>query len=167
MTGFTLEELRSIGVGATYVDPDERKMLLDALQETGRVRDLEIRLKRKDGTIYHALLNADWLELKGHKVLLTTARDITGRKQLEEKLRDGECFLESIFASIQDGIGIIDKDMNILKVNQTALNWYPHVSTFVGRKCYEVYRGRSEPCVVCPSLHTLRTKESAMKSYRK
>jgi PAS domain S-box-containing protein len=85
--GFTLEELKSIDMDSIYVNPDERKPLLKALQETGRVRDWEVRLKRKDGTIYYALLYTDLLELRGHKVLLTTLRDITERKRIDEELR--------------------------------------------------------------------------------
>jgi PAS domain S-box-containing protein len=87
MTGFTLEELSSIDIGSTYVDPNKRRLLLKTLQEAGRVRDWEVRLKRKDGAIYYALLSADLLELRGRKVLLTTARNITERKRIEDELR--------------------------------------------------------------------------------
>jgi len=86
LTGYTLEELQTTKLGITYVDPDERKRLLEALQQLGRVRDWEVRLKRKDGTVYCALLNVDQMELRGQKILLTTARDITERKRTEEQL---------------------------------------------------------------------------------
>jgi PAS domain S-box-containing protein len=92
--GFTLEELKSIDMDSIYVNPDERKSLIRALQETGRVRDWEVRLKRKDGTIYYALLYTDLLELRGHKVLLTTLRDITERKRIDEELRRAHDELE-------------------------------------------------------------------------
>ncbi len=51
----------------------------------------------------------------------TLFENITGRKKTEEELRKAERFLESIFASIQDGIGVLDTDMNIISVNRTAL----------------------------------------------
>jgi diguanylate cyclase (GGDEF)-like protein/PAS domain S-box-containing protein len=86
LTGYTLEELQTTKLGITYVDSDERKRLLKALQKFGRVRDWEARLKRKDGTVCCALLNVDQLELRGRKILLTTARDITERKRTEEQL---------------------------------------------------------------------------------
>jgi PAS domain S-box-containing protein len=114
MTGFTLEELISVDVSSIYVDSDERKILLKTLQETGRARDWEIRLKRKDGTIYNALLNADLLELKGHKVILTTARDITESKRAE---REKDRFLRA-FASTTDGITIADEKDRFIYVNE-------------------------------------------------
>jgi diguanylate cyclase (GGDEF)-like protein/PAS domain S-box-containing protein len=86
LTGYTLEELQTIKLGITYVDPDERKQLLKVLQKFGRVRDWEVKLQRKDSTVYCALLNIDQLELRRRKILLTTARDITERKQTEEQL---------------------------------------------------------------------------------
>ncbi|MDD5474248.1 MAG: PAS domain S-box protein [Candidatus Methanoperedens sp.] len=92
---------------------------------------------------------------------VNTQLNATKRMLAEDVLRDGERFLADIFASIQDGIGIIDKDMNIIRVNPTAQRWYPHSVPFVGKKCYEAYHGRNKPCEVCPALKTLETGESA------
>ncbi|MDD5615924.1 MAG: PAS domain-containing sensor histidine kinase [Candidatus Methanoperedens sp.] len=85
--------------------------------------------------------------------------DIKYKKKLvqgEPKLSD----MESIFASIQDGIGVIDKDMNIILVNPIAHKWYPETSSFIGKKCFKAFHGRSEPCEICPSLRTLKTGKS-------
>ncbi len=90
-------------------------------------------------------------------------RDITDRKLAEEKLRESEHFLESIIESIQDGIGIIDMEMNIIKVNKTAESWYPYAVPFIGKKCYEAYHNRKEGCELCPAQETFRTGNSAHK----
>ncbi len=79
----------------------------------------------------------------------------------EKPQAEEERLMESIFASIQDGIGILDMDMNIIRVNPTAQKWYPHTVSFIGRKCYEAYHGRSERCEVCPTWRTLKTGEAA------
>ena len=135
ITGFTLEELKSMDVSATYVDSDERKMLLKTLQETGRVRDLEVRLKRKDGTIYNALLNADLLELKGHKVILTTSRDITESKRAE---REKDRFLKA-FASSTDGITIADEKDRFIYVNEAYAGIYGyHQEDLIGNTWHKI-----------------------------
>ncbi|VVB94784.1 Chemotaxis protein CheY [uncultured archaeon] len=120
MTGFTAEELKYGDVRSTYADPDERRLLIKTLKETGRVRDWEVRLIRNDGTIYYALLNVDLLELGGHKVLLTTARDITGRKQAE---KEKDRFLKA-FASSTDGITISDEKDRFIYVNEAYATFF-------------------------------------------
>lgn len=135
ITGFTLEELKTMDVSATYVDPDERKMLLETLQENGRVRDREIRLKRKDGTIYNSLLNMDLLELKGHKVILTTARDITERKRAE---REKDRYLKA-FASSTDGITIADEKDRFIYVNEAYAGIYGyHQEDLIGNTWHKI-----------------------------
>lgn len=83
MTGFSLKDLRAIQ--EIYVEPGERERLLRRLAESGEVRDQEVRLKRKDGTVYFALLNMDKINLRGQDLILTTARDITARKRAERE----------------------------------------------------------------------------------
>ena len=135
ITGFTLEELKSMDGSATYVDPDECKMLLKTLQETGRVRDYEVRLKSKDGTIYYSLLNADLLELKGNKVILTTSRDITESKRAE---REKDRFLRA-FASSTDGITIADEKDRFIYVNKAYAGIYGyHQDDLIGNTWHKI-----------------------------
>ncbi|MCZ7398791.1 MAG: PAS domain S-box protein, partial [Candidatus Methanoperedens sp.] len=116
----------------------------------GKIHKSERCIATDRGTSYFELTGSPLRDSTGKIVAgIKVVRDITGLKRTEEELRKGERFLASIFASIQDGIGIIDKDMNILRVNPTAESWYPHTKSFVGRKCYEAYHGRSESCEVC------------------
>lgn len=88
--------------------------------------------------------------------------DRTERRRVEQALRESERFLASVFDSIQDGISILDKDLNILSVNQAMEKWYAHVMPLVGKKCYEAYHLRAEACDICPSRRTLRTGQASM-----
>ena len=83
------------------------------------------------------------------------------RKRAEATLREAQRFLSNVFSSIQDGISILDTELNILQVNSTMERWYAHAAPFKGRKCYEAYHGRKERCVVCPTHDTLRSGQSA------
>jgi rsbT co-antagonist protein RsbR len=88
MTGYTLEELKKAGVVGVYADAGGRERLLKALRETGRVRDWEAVLKRRDGTEYTALMNADEVEMADRRVIFTAARDITEIKRAEKALKE-------------------------------------------------------------------------------
>ncbi len=84
-------------------------------------------------------------------------QDITRQKKIEEELKHKEQFLETVFNSIQDGISVLDKDLNILRTNQVMKNWYAHSLPLEGRKCYEMYHQRSECCEKCPVSRSLKT----------
>jgi len=61
----------------------------------------------------------------------------------------------TIFNSIENGLSILDKDLNVESINFTLRSWYPGRQSFVGKKCYYVYHDRTEPCDNCPILKTL------------
>ncbi len=128
----------------------------------GKIHRAEKKVVTDGGTSYFEFTTSPLRDSTGNIIAgIKVVRDITDRRRAEEKIREAERFLESIFASIQDGIGIIDKDMNIIRTNPTAEKWYPHNVPLVGKKCYEAYHSRSEPCEVCPAIKTLKTGESA------
>jgi PAS domain S-box-containing protein len=81
--------------------------------------------------------------------------DITRHKKAEDKLRKSERFLQNIFDAIQDGISVLDKDLNIMRINNTMVKWYAHAMPFKGKKCYDFYHGRTKPCEICPSIRAL------------
>ena len=87
--GYSKEEITYLNVRATYADPDERPRLLRMLQQrgNGKMYDREVRLKRKNGEVFEALINIEQVRLAGRAFLLTTVRDITVLKRAEETLR--------------------------------------------------------------------------------
>ena len=44
-------------------------------------------------------------------------KEYVDRKQAEAALRENEQFLQSIFDAIQDGISVLDSELNIVRVN--------------------------------------------------
>ncbi len=86
--------------------------------------------------------------------------DITDRKRVEESLRASEKFLEAIFDAIQDGISVLDRDLTILRVNQWMEAMYAAHFPLVGKKCYQVYQQRDQPCPFCPSISSLTSGRS-------
>ena len=90
--------------------------------------------------------------------------DITARKEAEGALRRAEAaleergrFLSSIFDSIQDGISIIDGELNIVRVNRAKERDHAYAMPLVGKKCYEAFHETGGPCPICPVRRTLET----------
>jgi PAS domain S-box-containing protein len=85
ITGYTLKELKNVDNLVIHENPEDRKRLLDILNQNGRVSNYTVRFKRKDGTSYDALLNIMQTHVKGEAVFQTTCIDITERKRDEEE----------------------------------------------------------------------------------
>ena len=84
---------------------------------------------------------------------------IDGLQQAQETIRQGERFLANIFDSIQDGLSVLDTNLNIIRVNRATERWFAHAMPLVGKKCYAAFHGRERPCDPCPSLKTMETGE--------
>jgi two-component system, cell cycle sensor histidine kinase and response regulator CckA len=81
-----------------------REMLIRALQDNGKIHNLEMEVRTKTGELRTVLLSADPITLKDEPCILGIAVDITERRQAEEKYRSiFENALEGIFRSTSDG----------------------------------------------------------------
>lgn len=72
-----------------------------------------------------------------------------------------ERFINDVFASVQDGISILDLDLNIIAVNPTMEKWYQHNQPLVGKKCYQAYHCRDQACDVCPTIQVIKSGKAA------
>ncbi len=77
-----------------------------------------------------------------------------------EELRRSENFLNNVINSIQDGITVLDKDLTIKRINSRIGVWFREQQPQVGKKCFTVFHGRSEPCKDCLTLKTFQTGKS-------
>ncbi len=86
----SVEELLKVPDQERYYDPEDRERLLALIREQGLVRDFEVRLKRKDGSVFRSSLTAVSQKIEtGEPALLFVTQDITERKQAEEEVQHG------------------------------------------------------------------------------
>ncbi len=71
-------------------------------------------------------------------------------KQPEEAPRESEGKLNAMLRSIPDHISVIDRELNIVWANVVATGMFGN--DIIGRKCYEVYHRRKEPCEPNPCI---------------
>lgn len=79
-------------------DQSQRELLIAETVKSNHIRDLDIRIKTKDGRVLDALFNVDLLMIRGEACVMTSAIDITRRKQVESQLVDTLKNLESLVA---------------------------------------------------------------------
>ncbi|WP_392534604.1 PAS domain S-box protein [Nostoc sp. C117] len=70
-----------------WVNDGDRLKLIEELQATGVIRNLEVEFRQKSGKLMTTLLSAEVIDLDGIPSLLAVHHDITERKQVEAKLR--------------------------------------------------------------------------------
>jgi len=85
---------------------------------------------------------------------------IAERKLAEEKTRLAYAELDQIFQGAADGMRVIDKDFNMLRVNET----FEKLACLkkdeaVGKKCYKVFGGPLCHTPDCPMIRIMQDKE--------
>ena len=93
----------------------------------------------KDGKAIPVEINSSLVTYQGKHAILSIARDITERKQMEEVLRESEEKLRIMFDSIRDGIFVTDLEANIVDSNEAALRMsgYHHKEEITGRNAFD------------------------------
>ena len=88
---------------------------------------------------------------RGHPTnIIGSVHDSTKHKQLEEMLRESEGKLNAILQSIPDPMSMMDENLTILWANEPAKRFFGE--DIIGKKCYEAYHLRQNPCEPYPCL---------------
>lgn len=92
LTGYSDKEIEG---GSTislkmWKSNEYRDMIIDQVNKTGDVTNLQIEYLYKDGTIRYGLFSAKQMEFAGRKCLLSIVTDITDRVEMEIELRDAK-----------------------------------------------------------------------------
>ncbi|MCL2120117.1 MAG: PAS domain S-box protein, partial [Planctomycetaceae bacterium] len=88
-------------------------------------------------------------------------RDISGRVKLEEAALVHESLISDVFASVQEGMFIVDRDYTILKTNPAFEAMYPEHMPLVGKKCYATSL-LDHVCDGCPVAEMFATGKTVM-----
>ncbi len=141
MSGFEWAEV--IGKNSTdlniWVYEAEQKTCIQELQTCGRVIDREIHFRMKAREIRVGLFCAESIVLEGVPCVVSITRDITERKQYEEKLYHTTSELQAIFKALPDLYFKLDNQAIILNYQAGKVSdLYRPPEEFLGRKITEV-----------------------------
>lgn len=94
---------------------------------------------------------------------------ITEAETLEDFLNNNTILL-NILDNIQEGISILNTDMQVVYMNKTMMHWYSFSkSTGHKIKCYRLFHNAKTVCHNCPAISCLNTgkPDSAVVEFRK
>ena len=102
MLGYDVHELQVMSVSDIHpTEALERVRQAFGDQVAGHPLATDIPMKRKDGSVFLADVNAGMIEVDGTECLLGVFRDVTQRKDMEEQLVDTNVRLQSAMAQLK------------------------------------------------------------------
>lgn len=118
MTGYGYDELigREVKI---IIAPDWHEVVERSIR-SGIKNPYDVEGVRKDGSKYPLELRGRNMPFHGRTVRVVEFRDISDRKQMEEKLRESEEMFRNISASAKDAIIMMDRDGKISFWNAAA-----------------------------------------------
>jgi len=170
--GYTKAELLALHI--SRLDPPEFGARvperLALLRDRGAAIFESVHL-RKDGSGMPVEVNSRLLDYEGQKVFFSVIRDITERKQAEDRIRQSEEFVRSMLDTVDEGFIVVDRDYRIVTANRAygAMVGLGD-KTVVGLHCHEVAHRQPRPCfeqgVECAVRRVFETGKPATALHR-
>ena len=162
MLGYTREEMLARNFQQiTHPDDLEAGCYFVAQVLAGEIStySTEKRYYHRNGSVVWAYLTVALVrDPSGNpNYLIAVVQEISARKEAEGKLVENERFLQSVFDAIQDGISVLDRQLNVVRTNQWIEKKYAADAPLPGKKCFAIYQKRSSVCPWCPSVKTMET----------
>lgn len=121
MLGYNQDDIARMSVRDFYLVPADRLDLLEMTHSYGSVRDFETLFRRKDGGSLAVLINTDIIEFNGKpNILLTSIRDISYMKRIEDDLKKERDFSNAILNIAATLIVVLDRKGNITRFNRAC-----------------------------------------------
>jgi PAS domain S-box-containing protein len=120
VAGVSREELigRTTLEMSVWANPEDRERFRAEFMEKGRVRDMEIRVRRRSGEARSMLLSGEAITLGGEPHIITVAIDITARKEVEEARRERLEFNQTMLSASPVGIATYGPDGQCVSGNE-------------------------------------------------
>ena len=117
--------------------------------EDGQSHRSEEQVRCPDGKDVSVLVEAMPIRDPSGKItaVIEMSTDVTQIKSLERKLRRSQRRYHLLFDEVPCYISVQDPELNIVEANRA---FQEDFGSSLGRKCYQAYKHRSEPCAPCP-----------------
>ena len=140
--GYTREEMLELDVSDNYADPEDRMKFQREIELRGSVKDYEVKMLRKDGTVIDALLTGTVRRdseggVLGYQGII---RDVSELKRSLEALRESEERYRGLFEESRDPITMATRDARFVDVNRAALDLFGYTEQeMLGLSSVELY----------------------------
>jgi PAS domain S-box-containing protein len=151
-----------------WADQNDRNHLVKKLLEHGKVEDFETIFLKKDGSIIYGLLSASLIELDGATHILTVTKDISLRKQVEEKLIREQFLINALMNSLTDHVYFKDLESRFIRNNRAhALSFgFNDPDQLVGKSDFDFFAEHAARQAFNDEQKIIKTGEPVLKEER-
>jgi diguanylate cyclase (GGDEF)-like protein/PAS domain S-box-containing protein len=110
--------LTRINAASLYADPAQREAALALFARNGAVQGYEVRLRRRDGTLFDGSLTANQLDPDQGGILVSMWQDISERKRAQTELQESEARFRDIVDYSPIGMSIASVDGRLVRANR-------------------------------------------------
>ncbi|MGA9187996.1 MAG: PAS domain S-box protein [Methanosarcina sp.] len=165
--GYSAEEV--LGKAASIVAPfylvEETNILSERIKKGIKIHRYETSRLRKDGRIINVSINLSPIfDVYGKLIAISfVVRDITERKEVEEKLRESEEKYRNIVETANEGILIIDAEAIVTYANKKMTDMLGYtLEEGIGRPTWDFI---SEECKAIAKLNLEKRRQGVNESY--
>jgi PAS domain S-box-containing protein len=115
--GYTEAEVKRLNVADWEMEWTREKLRERVRQLRGSSTVFETRHRSKDGSIFDVEVCATGVRIAGEHLFFCVTRDITERKQAEDRLRRSEEKFKALFDLAPVGISVLDRQRNVVEAN--------------------------------------------------
>ena len=142
MLGYTYSEAIGVSILDVYANPAEREEILRLLYTNGEVKDFELTLKKKDGSLIMGSLSAHFLynDQKEPVSIEGMLRDISAFKKIEEALSIEQQLFHMLMDNAPDRIYFKDCEGRFTRVNKSKLTHHgmTEMSEIIGKTDFDL-----------------------------
>jgi len=143
--GYTREEMLSLGIKdilGPEAAPFSMKAHIEEIKKIG-FKAIESWHQRKDGSVFPVEINIQYIDLD-RNYLLAVVRDITDRRQMEERLRESEAKFRTLFEVANDANFILYNGL-FVDCNAKALELFNATREQLIGQCPSLFSPASQP----------------------
>ncbi len=169
LTGWTMDDAlgREVKEVFNIVNSRTRNAAENPIEKamhSGRIVGLanDTLLISRDGKEYQIADSASPIHDDNGEIsgIVMVFRDVSEEYRIRRKLEENETFLSELFNSILDGVSVLDKDLNVLRVNNVMNEWFKDKLPLEGNKCNQNLHDFNQPCENCPTRKCLSTGQT-------
>ncbi|MFX1338814.1 MAG: PAS domain S-box protein [Promethearchaeota archaeon] len=142
--GYLKEDLIGKSV-SEFIHPRDVRLLTNILSDLVKYSEgrTELRFRKKDGTyLWLDIRGKTFIEKSGELKGLTISRNITEKKEAEQRLKDSEEQYRATINSFSDPLHVVDKDLKIILANPAFERWLISLEVdenIVGKSIFEAF----------------------------